>query len=79
MKMTMKKVAGFHSLDLGFLGTCQSTSCLRPRNGFGIRDFQKDVSAIEGAELALRTTVLGRPGYGARRGSVLASEPRKMW
>lgn len=43
--MTMKKVAGFHSLDLGFFfsGVPQSTVDLgRGRRGFGIRDFQKE-------------------------------------
>jgi hypothetical protein len=39
-KMKIKKVAGFHSLDLGFLVSDLEAESLR--NGFGIMPFQND-------------------------------------
>ena len=45
--ITMKKVIGFHSLDLGFLIADLEFDF---RRGFGMRLAQKDVEAIDGAE-----------------------------
>jgi hypothetical protein len=51
MKITMKKVAGFHSLDF----TAFLSDLLKPdRSGFGTRLFQNEGSATVGIEVAYR-------------------------
>ena len=45
-KMMMKNVAGFHSLERGFFSRGTSDR----RSGFGIRDFQKEVSTTVDAK-----------------------------
>ena len=47
IKITIKNVIGFHSLDLGFLIADLDFDF---RSGFGMRLAQKDVEAIDGME-----------------------------
>ena len=48
-KIIMKNVAGFQSFDFTLLGAFGSAGAPR-RRGFGIRDFQNDVSATVSGE-----------------------------
>lgn len=50
-KVTMKKVAGFHSLDF----VLASWARFSFRKGFGMREVQNDACVTEGRELSHRT------------------------